>query len=90
MQNAKQQCGKGNDEGGCCSYKYQFFKVKDNHISADQTNSPVKYFVDLHLYVFWFEDISFASQKTTIVYRGNAPPLNPDVPLYIYNCVFTI
>lgn len=88
--NAEHKCAKGNEKSGCCDNKYQFFKVKDNHITADQVTSPAKHFVDLHLYTPSFEDISFASQKPTLAYRSNAPPLHSDVPIYITNCVFRI
>ena len=87
---AEHKCAKGNEKGGCCDNKYQFFKVKDNYITADQVTSPVKHFVDLHLYTPSFEDISFASQKPTLAYRSNAPPLHLGVPIYITNCVFRI
>jgi hypothetical protein len=86
----KENCGKGNQKSGCCDNKYQFFKVKDKHISADQVNSPVKHYVDLHLYTPSFQDISFAAQKPVIAYKSNAPPLHAGVPPYIYNCVFRI
>lgn len=87
---AKQHCSKDNEKSGCCDNKYQFFKVKDTHITADNVSSPVKHFVDFDLYTPSFEDISFVSQKTTIAYKSNAPPLHRGVPIYIYNCVFRI
>lgn len=89
-QDTKQECGKGNEKSGCCDNKYQFFKVKDNHISAGQASCPVKYFIDLDIYNPSFNEITFASQKTTIAYRSNAPPLHTGIPLYIYDCVFRI
>lgn len=89
-QDEKQEWGKGNKKSDCCDNKYQFFKVKDKHISAGEVGSPVKYFVDMHLYTPSFQDISFASQKPVIAYRSNAPPLHTVVPIYIYNCVFRI
>ena len=88
-QDTKLKCGKGSGDG-CCNNKYQFFKVKDNHITADQVSSLVKYSIDLHLYNPALNEISFASQKTLISYRSNAPPLHTHGPLYIYNCVFRI
>ncbi|OJY97492.1 MAG: hypothetical protein DI535_21905 [Citrobacter freundii] len=90
LQEAKDKCGNGDDKTGCCDSKFQFFKVKDNHISADQADFPFKHFIDLHLYTPSFQDISFVSQKTTIAYRSNAPPLHQGVPIYIYNCVFRL
>lgn len=84
------KCAKGDDKSGCCDSKFQFLKVRDNHISANEAGFPVKCFVDLHLYTPSFQDISFVSQKTTIANRSNAPPLYQGVPIYIYNCVFRI
>ena len=90
IQSEKHKCGKGNEKSGCCDNKYQFFKVKDKHITTYQLNSPVKPFVDLHLYTPSLQNISFASQKPVIAYRSNAPPLHTGVPIYIYNSVFRI
>lgn len=90
LQQDKKECGKGNERSGCCDNKYQFFKVKDKYISADEVHSPVKHFVDLHLYTPTLQHISFLSQKTTIAYKGNAPPLATGVPIYIHNCIFRI
>ena len=89
-QETNQKCSKGNEKSGCCDNKYQFFKVKDNHITADQVSTPVNHFIDLYLYTSSFQDITFATQKPTIAYRSNAPPLITSVPIYIYNCVFRI
>lgn len=89
-QQSKDKCSKGNEKGGCCDSKFQFFKVKDNHISADQADFPVKHFVDLHLNTPSFQDISLISQKTTIAYKSNAPPLHQGTPVYISNCVFRV
>ena len=89
-QNGEKKCGKGNEKNGCCDNKYQFFKVKDNHITADQVSSPVNHFIDLHFYTTPFHNSNFVSQKTAIAYRSNAPPLDKSIPIYIYNCVFRI
>lgn len=56
LQEAKDKCGNGDDKTGCCDSKFQFFKVKDNHISADQADFPFKHFIDLHLYTPSFQD----------------------------------
>ena len=89
-QNEVKKSGKGNEKSGCCDNKYQFFKVKDNHITADQASTPVNHFIDLHLYTLSFQDNTFTSQKTNVAYRSNAPPKKAGVPLYLYNCVFRI
>lgn len=87
---AKDNCGKGDDKSGCCDHKYQFFKVKDNHVSACRADFPVKHFVDLPLYTPSFHDISFVSQKTTTAYKSNAPPIHRGNTIYLYHCVFRI
>ena len=89
-QEAKDKCGKGNEKGSCCKSKFQFFKVKDNHVSAHQADLPVKSFVDLYFYPPSFQDIFLISQRSTIAYRSNAPPLHSGIPIYIYNRVFRI
>jgi hypothetical protein len=83
-------CSKGIEKRGCCDNKYQFFKVKDSHITAEQVNNPVKWFTDIYLCAPSFQEIVFISEKTLIFYRSNAPPLHTGVPLYIYNCFFRI
>ena len=90
IQDANLKYSKDNEKRGCCDNKYQFFKVKDNHITADQVGSLVKCYIDLHPYTPLFREITFASQKISVSYRSNAPPLHTGVPLYIYNCIFRI
>ncbi|MEJ7678313.1 MAG: hypothetical protein WKG06_10720 [Segetibacter sp.] len=70
VQQDKNECGKGNEKNGCCDNKYQFFKVKDNHITADEVHSPVKHFVDLHIYTPSFQGISFVSQKLQLLTKA--------------------
>lgn len=88
-QDAKRKCSKGSGSG-CCDNKYQFFKVKDKHKSANTVSCPVNHFTDLHLYTSSFSNTTFAALKTTITYSSHAPPLHLGVPVYIYNCVFLI
>ncbi len=86
---AKQKCSKGTGSG-CCDNKYQFFKVKDKHISAAEVSSPVNYFTDLNLFIPSFQQISFPPPNIIIADRSHAPPLHSGVSAYIYNCVFRI
>ena len=85
----KEKCGKG-DSKGCCDNKYQFFKVKDTHISADKITNPVNNFTDLHLCTPIFPITTFAVQTAPVANSSHAPPLIKGVPLYISNCVFRI
>ena len=86
----KDKATKDTDKGGCCKTKLQSFKVKDTHIAAEKITSLTNYFVDLQLCNSTFQDIFFVSQKTTIAYKSNAPPLPTKVPIYIYNSTFLI
>ena len=85
-----EKSGKDNGKSGCCDNKYQFFKVKDNHISADQIINPATYFSDLHDFNPYFPIATFSVEETTIPYSSHAPPLYNGVPVYISNCVFRI
>lgn len=86
----KQKSGKGTEKSGCCDNKYQFFKVKDKYIAADDICSPVKHIIDLHSFTPSFHDITLASPKFTLANRSNAPPLHAGVSNYIYNCILRI
>ncbi len=74
----------------CCRNKFQYLKVRDNHVTASHIDIPVKHFILLHLDVAVLQQPIFASQKTSICYRSNAPPHHIGVPAYISNCVFRI
>lgn len=89
-QDTQQKCAKRNEKSGCCQNKYQFFKVSDKHVTSHEISSRVTINIDLHLFTLPFQHIIFSSQNITIANRSNAPPLHPEVPIYIYNCVFRI
>jgi len=85
------KCEKGSsDNDRCCKSKFQYFKVKDNHVTSAQLSLPINQFAGLHLYNPSLQNIIFFPQKTTVAYRSNAPPLYAGVPVYISNCVFII
>jgi len=85
------KCEKGsNDNDRCCKNKFQYFKVKDNHVISAQLSLPINLFAGLHLYNPSLQNIIFFPQKNTVAYSSNAPPLHYGVPDYIFNCVFRI
>ncbi len=88
--NKKQTCSKGNEKSGCCDNKYQFFKVKDNHVASKDINNSLKYFTDLNLFTPTFQKILFSTQKIFVANRSNAPPIHSGVSTYLFNCVFRI
>ena len=90
VQDTQQKCGKGNEKSGCCDNKYQFYKVKDNHLSGKAIDISLKYFTDLDLFTSEVQSISFVTQEIDVINGSHAPPLYTGVPIYISNCVFRI
>ncbi len=88
--NKKQTCNKGDGGSGCCDNKYQFYKVKDNHVASKDVNNSLKYFTDLNLFTPTFQKILFSSPKIFVANRSNAPPIHSGVSTYLFNCVFRI
>jgi len=87
--NKKQTCNKG-DGSGCCDNKYQFYKVKDNHLSGKAVDIPLNYFTDVDLFTSEVQSISFVTNEIDVINGSHAPPLYKGVPVYISNCVFRI
>ncbi|WP_162944650.1 HYC_CC_PP family protein [Flavisolibacter nicotianae] len=89
--NGKTSCKNGNSQDdNCCKNKFQYFKIKDNHVTAAHVSVPVLHSIGFELYYASFEHIVFASQKPAIAYQSHAPPMHTGVPVYISNCVFRI
>ena len=89
-QDQQQKYAKNDGMNDCCKTKYQFYKVKDNHVAADVINTPVLHFINLHLFTSSFEVLNYPSEEVYVAYQSNAPPLFHTVPDYIFNCVFRI
>lgn len=92
ISNENEKCAKGNNnDDWCCKYKYQYFKVKDNHVSAGHIHLlAFNHRFNLPLYKLSLQDLIFSSQENTFGYTSNAPPLCYSVPIYISNCVYLI
>ena len=87
--NKKQTCNKG-DRSGCCDDKYQFYKVKDNHLSGKDVDIPLNYFTDVDFFTSEVPSISFVIQEFDVINGSHSPPLYTGVPIYLSNCVFRI
>ncbi len=88
-QDTKQKCSKG-DKEGCCKTKYQYFKVKDNHLSSAHVATLLNSFSDLHTITPSYQSISFVTLEIDVINGNHAPPLHTGVPIYLSNCVFRI
>ncbi|TKK70179.1 hypothetical protein FC093_05365 [Ilyomonas limi] len=84
--NNKEKCTKE----GCCKTKYQFLKLKDNHVASADIYLPAKHFAALHFYAPAF--ITLSPERPSVpTNRSHAPPLYDDgLPLYLSNCIFRI
>ncbi len=89
-QDTKQKCSKGDNKDDCCKTKYQYFKVKDNHLASAHVATPLNSFSDLHTITPSYQSISFATQEIDVINGSHAPPLYTGVPIYLSNCVFRI
>jgi hypothetical protein len=87
----KASCKNGDSQSdNCCKNKFQYFKVKDNHVTAAHISVPGIYSISSDNYFASFEHIDFTSQTAAIAYNSHAPPLYVGVPVYISHCVFLI
>ena len=89
-QDQQQNCANDDDMSDCCKTKYQFFKVKDNHVAGDVVSAPASHFCYFHLFTSPFRVINYPSEKNDVANLNNAPPLLHTVPGYIFNCVFRV
>jgi hypothetical protein len=86
---AKCKNGDSNTEG-CCKNKFQYFKIKDNHVTAAPVILPAQFSAVLDIYFPSFQDITSCTQEAKVTYQSHAPPLYIGVPVYLSNCVFRI
>lgn len=89
-QDEQKTCANDDGMSDCCKTKYQFFKVKDNHIAGDIISTPFLHDINLNLFPFSFQVINYRTQEVFIANLSNAPPLIHTVPDYVFNCVFRI
>ena len=89
-QDQQQNCANNDGMSDCCKTKYQFFKLKDNHVAGDVVTTPALHFCYLHLFTSSFRIINYPSEKNEVANLSNAPPLHHTVPEYIFNRVFRV
>ena len=83
-------CSKNESKDKCCKTKFQFFKVKNNHLAStilvncSNDFKPLLAFTPIH-----------AVKLVGVVpgidgNRGHSPPLHPGIAVYISNCAYRI
>ncbi len=88
---ASNQYNKSNDKSDCCKTTYQFFKINQNHIAADQIHSPADDFSFIQSGLLLLEATSIPlSQKLDDIKSIHAPPFFNKIPIYLSNRVIRI
>ena len=83
------KCGMGDSKDGCCKIKYQFFKVKDKHVSVGELLTPVSHDTEV-VSSYATCTGTFIPQQVDVINGSHSPPLYTGVPIYISNCVFRV
>ncbi len=90
VQVVKEKCNKDDAMSDCCKTWFTSLKVKDSHVPADDINSPVKHFKDLHLFTASFKVKVSANEPMDVATAGHAPPLHNNIPIFTLHCVYRI
>lgn len=87
----KSTCDKGDSENDkCCKNKFQYFKIKDDHVGSIGIKSINNYSIEVDHYYPVFAYVLAAADNANNPYQSNAPPPYNDVPVYLSNCSFLI
>ena len=86
-ENSKKESAKKNN---CCRNEKRNFKVKDSHFSAASFSLKHPVVVLLSSFVNLQNEAIVNQLNAKIVYKGNAPPGHPDIPVYTLNCAYRI
>lgn len=85
--NTKKETGKDNN---CCRNEKQSFKVNDSHFSAASFSLKHPIAALLPSFGNHQNELIVYQLHTETVYKGNAPPRHPDIPVYTLNCAYRI
>jgi hypothetical protein len=78
------------DKDNCCKHESKNFKVKDSHVNAASFALGQLSPALLPELVTW-NSLSISTRQTISTgYKANAPPGNPDIPIYTLNCTYRI
>ena len=82
----KQTTGKNK----CCKHETQSFKIKDNHMAGDcfAAHHPLPVIIP-SIIAPAYSNAALLLHCNTL-YKGNAPPIHPDISVYTLNCTYRI
>ncbi|MDB5117430.1 MAG: hypothetical protein JWQ79_2922 [Mucilaginibacter sp.] len=78
------------DKNNCCKHESKSFKVKDSHVTVNTIVLSQSISSLLLMPTDWSAVNMLTEQDTPINYQANAPPGNPDIPIYTLNCAYRI
>jgi hypothetical protein len=78
------------DKNNCCKHESKSFKVKDSHVTVNVTVLSQSMPVLLPAPAYWSAINILTEQDTPVNYQANAPPEDPDIPIYTLNCAYRI
>jgi len=79
-----------NKKDNCCRNEKQSFKVKDSHFSVVSFSLGHPIPTIIPSLISANSELSINQLHTKIVYKGNAPPGQSDIPAYTLNCAYRI
>jgi hypothetical protein len=78
------------DQNNCCKHDTKSFKVKDSHVTAASFVFSEISAAIIPTPVNWTL-VTFATEHANPTsYQANAPPGDPDIPIYTLNCTYRI
>jgi hypothetical protein len=78
------------DKNNCCKHESKSFKIKDSHVTANTTVLSPSIPAILPAPAYLVAVNVPTEQDNPINYQANAPPGNPDIPIYTLNCAYRI
>jgi hypothetical protein len=78
------------DKNNCCKHESKSLKVKDSHVMVNATVLSQSVPILLPASAYWTAVNILTEQNAHINYQANAPPGNPDIPIYTLNCAYRI
>jgi hypothetical protein len=78
------------DQNNCCKHESKTFKIKDSHVTTNATVLSSSASAILPAPIYWTSVNTLTERDAPMSYQANAPPGDPDIPIYTLNCAYRI
>jgi hypothetical protein len=78
------------DKDNCCKHETKSFRVKDSHVTVNTTVLSPAAPALLPELAYQTSATILAEHDNHTSHQANAPPGNPDIPIYTLNCAYRI